>query len=173
MKFKVDLKKNRTPITIVSSTIAICLFLLFKNKSTEGFWYAGITDIITLLFACLIAVFISERGNNIRRRNDCIEHIIDYVETFVTNDNSFSKGQNTLLLHVTCANRIKYLKDANFADINEEVEFIDQHFQELRELYSNHYNNKEAGLEMVKKDMDRHRALIIDKCNKIRVNLYK
>ena len=68
----------------------------------------------------------------------------------------------------SCANCIKYLKDAEFDDINGDILFIENHFKEIRDLYSYHQND----LSSVRKDFERHQTLISDKCNKIRVGLY-
>ena len=68
----------------------------------------------------------------------------------------------------SCANRIKYLKDARFSDFQDDINFIETHFQEIRDLYSSHENK----LDEVIDDFRRHQCFICDKCSKIRIGLY-
>lgn len=166
--------RNAT-VVIVVTTVAICAWLFYKNHVHEDFWVAQITDIITVLFACLITVFVSERGSNIRKRNECIKQIIDDIETFIANEDNFfspNGNQEVFIKQTSCANRIKYLKDASIPELEEDIDFISSQFEVIRDLYSNHYQ-QENGLELVRKDFDKHRTHIIDKCNKMRIELYK
>ena len=151
--------------------ILFCIFLVLKNWKGAEFFSAKLTDVITILVGVVIAIFITERLTDQRRRNDCIEHIIIEIENFVTDDTNFVIDKSTYIKQGSCANRIKYLKDAGFADIKGDIEFIETNFQNIRDLYSNH-NQDEDALQSVKVDMDKHRTNIVDKCSKIRVGLY-
>lgn len=165
-------KNNKAIAFILAFVLVILIVLLFVNFKNTDFYEAKITELITIFFGGIIAFFITEKTTDNRRRNDCIEHIIVEIEAMISDDENFMIGMSTLLKQASCANRIKYLKDASFNDIKEDIEFIDQHFSEIRDLYSNHSSCGES-LTSVRVDIDRHRDQIVDKCSKIRVELYK
>lgn len=151
-----------------------CVVLLLVgiyNFSSATFWDASFVDIITIGLAVFLSFYLTEKLNDERRRNDCIEHIIIEIEQMMDEDSVFSLDKKTLLHQRSCANRIKYLKDAKFQDIQEDIDFIAREFEEIRNLYSSH-NQTEHKLRAVQVDFERHRNLICDKCNKIRVGLY-
>ena len=156
---------------IFGVVLIMAVILVFANYKSTTFWEAKITDIITIVLGAVITFFITERMTDKRRRNDCIEHIIMEIEAFVSDAENFKINKNTLLKQASCANRIKYLKDASFSDIEDDVAFIEQHFSEIRNLYSNH-NSSDESLNEVRIDIDRHIDQIVDKCSKIRIGLY-
>lgn len=164
-------KRNPSAAIAMAVAILFCVFLIYKNIKKVNFFSANAVDIITILLGVIITFYLTERMNDKRRRNDCIEHIIMEIESFVSDDNNFSICPNTLMQQASCANRIKYIKDAAFSDIKDEIDFIEHHFTDIRDLYSNHYQNEEE-FKGVKKDIDKHRNCITDKCCKIRIGLY-
>lgn len=165
-------KTNNTASTIAIIIIAvICVVLVIKNFCDPEFFSASLVDIITILIGGVIAFYFTERMTDRRRRNDCIEHIIMEIESFVSDENNFKVDKGTLMKHGSCANRIKYLRDASFLDIKDEINVIEDKFNEIRDLYSNHSKIQEE-LDSVKIDIDKRRDIIVDKCCKIRVGLY-
>lgn len=169
----VDIKKyfmkHKVQSAIGAAVILVLGFLIFVNRKNEEFYSASLIDVMTIGIAIFISFLITQYGDNKRRRNDCIEHVILEIERMVSDEEIVdSKSNMTLLKQASCANRIKYLKDAKFSDIEEDIEFIEQQFQEIRDLYSNHKDD----LLTVKNDLERHQKLICDKCNKVRINLY-
>ena len=145
------------------------IWLIAKNCKKEEFFSASFIDILTIGIAIFISFMVTEYSDNKRRRNVCIEHIILEIEEMVSSDEIVNGESNmTLLKQSSCANRIKYLKEAKFTDIEQDINFIEERFQEIRDLYSNHKDD----LKSVKNDLERHQRQICDKCNKIRVNLY-
>jgi len=163
--------KNKGVMLLVIVLIGLCLLLVAKNWKQSNFFSANLTDIITIIVGIVIAFFITERLTDQRRRNDCIEHIVVEIENFITDDGNFKIDKGTYIRHGSCANRIKYLKDAGFSDIKDDIEFIETNFQNIRDLYS-HHNQSEEALQEVKIDIDKHRTNIVDKCSKIRIGLY-
>ncbi len=170
-KIKEYFKRNPGAAISIIIVVGICAFLFIKNFKKSEFFSASAIDIITILLGALIAFYLTERMNDRRRRNDCIEHIISEIEAFVSEEANFKVDRGTLMKHASCANRIKYLKDASFSDIRDEISFIDDKFNEIRDLYSNHSKDQEA-LDTVKIDIDKRRDLIVDKCCKIRIGMY-
>lgn len=165
-------ENNKVVALSAVGLIILCIFLIYKNWKQAEFFAANLTDIITLIVGIVIAVFITERLTDQRRRNDCIEHIVMEIESFITNDDNFRIDKSTYIKHGSCANRIKYLKDAGFTDIKGDIEFIESNFENIRDLYS-HHNQSDEELLRVKLDIDKHRTNIVDKCNKIRIGLYR
>ena len=164
-------KHNKAIVIALFVVGILCIILFCVNFKQSDFFYAKLTDIITILIGVVIAFFITEITTSRRRRNDCIEHIILEIENFITDDNNFVIDKSTLINQGSCGNRIKYLKDAGFSDIKADIDFIETHFQDIRDLYSNH-NQSEEALQEVKIDIDKHRTNIVDKCCKIRIGLY-
>ena len=164
-------RRNSGAAISIIFVVGICVFLFVKNLKNTDFFSASAIDIITILLGALIAFYLTERMNDRRRRNDCIEHIISEIEGFVSDEANFKVDKGTLMKHGSCANRIKYLKDASFSDIRDEISFINDKFSEIRDLYSNHSKDQNE-LDTVKIDIDKRRDLIIDKCCKIRIGMY-
>ncbi len=164
-------KRNPGAVVSIVVVILICGFLFFKNAGNPEFVSASMIDIVTILLGALIAFYLTERMNDRRRRNDCIEHIISEIEAIVSEEANFKVDKGTLMKHASCSNRIKYLKDASFSDICNEIAFIDDKFNEIRDFYSNHSKNQDE-LDTVKIDIDKRRDLILDKCCKIRIGMY-
>ena len=152
--------------------VVIIITLLFINFSSTTFWNASFTEIITIGMAVFISFYLTEKLNDKRRRNECIEHIILELEQMMNEEYIFSiDKKKSFMYQRSCANRIKYLKDANFQDIREDINFIANEIETIKDLYSNHNQNKKS-LEAHFADFDKHRNLICDKCNKIRIGLY-
>ena len=165
------IKKNPGASASIFVVIVLCIFLIVQNYKNVNFLSANAVDIVSILLGTIIAFYLTEHMNEKRRRNDCIEHIIMEIEDFVSDDDNYKPNKKALMRQTYCANRIKYMKDASFDDIKEDILFIETHFEEIRNLYSSHNQNEEE-LTSVKIDIDRHRGLITDKCCKIRVGLY-
>lgn len=158
-----------------------------KNIYTSDYRWSGITYVVfgefqnrgilqSILYrhcyyfitGCIASLF-AETMTDERRKNDCIEHIILEIESIVSNEDVFSPNRVAALSQQrSCANRIKYLNDAKFQEIQEDITFIANQFDVIRELYSNH----ESNLDAVMVDFKRSQGLICDKCNKIRLGLY-
>lgn len=166
------ISRHKFPLIVSVAFLVLCLYLFLVNKDNEEFWSASIVDIATIVIGVLIAFFLTERYTDTRRRNDCIEHIILEIEEAVSSESIFSIDRVTYLKQQSCANRIKYLKDAAFPDLLKDIEFIETNFDSMRDLYS-HHNSSADDLSSVYLDMEKHRDNITDKCCKIRVELYK
>ena len=164
--------RHKFPLIVSTIFLLFCIYLIWLNKGNEDFWSASVVDITSILIGVLIAFFITERYTDTRRRNDCIEHIILEIEDAVSSESIFSMDRITYLKQQSCANRIKYLKDAAFPDLVKDIEFIETNFESIRDLYSNHNSSAES-LSSVYLDVKKHRDNITDKCCKIRVELYK
>lgn len=161
----------------LNSCITIFLILtgiwfIYESRHNNCFWNANATDIVTIVIGTVIAFYLTENMTDLRRRNDCIEHIIIEIENFVSNEDNFKINRTTFIRQASCANRIKYLQDASFSDIKSDIEFIEKHYDEIRKLYSENSNN-EDNLNDVRGDIDKHKIHIIDKCVKIRTSLYR
>lgn len=116
--------------------IFLLVILLIINFSSKTFWDASLIDILTIGLAVLLSFYLTGSMNNERRRNDCIEHIIVEKEQMTDEEYIFSNQKKTLIHQQSCANRIKYIKDANFQDIRESIDFIAREFEEIKNLYS-------------------------------------
>ena len=166
------LKQNWLQTLAITITILVALILCYYNKSRSQFLEASLTDVITIVFASCITFYLTEKINDNRRRNDCIEQVIIEIERMVMDEAIFAQDESTLTYQSSCANRIRYLQEAGFSHIQEDIDFIEEHFREIRELYSNHSKAKKE-LDVVKKDFQKQQRLICDKCTKIRIELYK
>lgn len=163
-------KKTKKYLLLITSGVVLFGLIAYNIFSTT-FWKMSFVDIITIGLAVFLSFYLTENLNDERRRNDCIEHIIIEIEQMMYEDEMFSRSKKTFIRQASCANRIKYLKNAHFQDIQEDIGFIEREFQEIRDLYSNH-NQTDKKLNDVRGDFERHRDFICDKCNKIRMGLY-
>lgn len=169
MKKAMYIGKHKSLCCSIIATICVVLLLTVKNYEKETFFSASLVDIVTIIIAVFITYALTMSEDDRQRRNQCIEQIVLEIEALVINESVFSGQKNVALMKQrSCANRIKYLKDAGFEDINSDILFIENHFKEIRDLYSNHQND----LHSVRTDFERHQNLISDKYNKIRVGLY-
>ena len=164
--------RHKLALIISIVLLALCLYLVWANKDSEEFWAASVVDITTIAIGVVIAFFLTEKYTDTRRRNDCIEHVILEIEEAVSSESIFSIERITFLKQQSCANRIKYLKDAAFPELLKDIEFIETNFESIRDLYS-HHNSSVEDLSSVYLDVKKHRDNITDKCCKIRIELYK
>lgn len=173
MDEKSGVRNGRKAVSIILIVVFVlaCAFLIVANVRNDDFFSANAVEITTILFGGFITFYLTERMNDKRRRNDCIEHVIMEIEGYITDDEIYKINKNALLKQASCANRIKYLRDASFKDIQKDIEFIDTHFSFIRDLYSEHKKSQDD-LDAVKKDINKHRDLIVDKCCKIRIGMY-
>ena len=163
------ISKHKPLSCSIIATICVALLLIVKNYKEATFFSASLVDIVTIIIAVFITYALTMSEDDRQRRNQCIEQIILEIEALVISESVFSEQRNVAFMKQrSCANRIKYLKDAGFEDINNDILFIENHFKEIRDLYSNHQND----LDSVRSDFEKHQNLISDKCNKIRVGLY-
>ena len=165
---------NKQPANIIVTIVFLIvgISLAIKNWASEDFWNANIIDLLTVGIGVIVAFLLTQKKEDKRRRDDCIEHIIIEIEDTVNKDSNFESDRNALMQQTSCANKIKYLIDAGFTDIQADIKFIETQFNAIRDVYSNNNSDKNK-LNRVKTDIDYRRRLIIDKCCKIRVGLYK
>lgn len=149
---------------------AITIFLF--NYQNPDFWNANIVQVLTLVISIFLSFFLVQRFTDRRRKTDCYEEILNYIqETICLNINIFSNSQEALLLQKSVANKIKHLKDHSFKEVKDDLQYIENEFTELRQLYSNH-KQSDAELQSIQHDLTRHKTNISDKIDKIMLTLY-
>ena len=160
-------KKGKYVFLILA--LILILLLVHANWSSSTFWQASLLNIMTMFMACFVTYYWKERKDDIVRRNSCIESVINEIEVLTMSQEIISNTKNVALSkQVACANRIKYLKDAGFSDIQDDVEFIDKHFEMMRDLYSPDKKTMKKNTDKFKKQQE----LVAARCVKIRINLY-
>lgn len=166
-------KKFDKKILIIIIGIVVIVFFVFMNYDNTFFFDATAIELIMLLVGILLTFFYVERRNDKERKNIAIEHLIDSIEGIVDNPKfcTLDENRTALMLHKSCGNKIKYLKDASIKEFKDDIDFISNEFDEIRALYSEHMEN-ENELKMLENDFKRHVQNIRDKCDKIRINLY-
>lgn len=143
--------------------------LIYANYWSDYFWRASLVNIITIFVAGFVTYYLKEQKDDSVRRNACIESIVGEIENMVLSTEIMSDSRPKALSKQTaCSSRIKYLKDANIKGIQEDIDFIDQHFWQLRDLYSPNETIMEKNLPMIQKQQD----LIAARCVKIRISLF-
>lgn len=164
--------KNKFNILFFVITVPIAGFLIFKNWGTENFWDASFIQIATLFVAATLSFFFVQKLTDKRRKVDCFDHVLTEIQNKIDNDIIiFSLNKNALTLQKSIANKIKHLKEHSFPKIKEDLEYIENQFEELRSLYGNH-RTSDADLKSVEPDMIRHKTNISDKIDKIKLELY-
>lgn len=149
--------------------LILLIFLIHANYWSTTFWQASLLNIMTMFIACFVTYYWKERKDDVVRRNSCIESVINEIEVLTMLPEISSGTKNVALSkQVACANRIKYLKDAGFSDIQEDVNYIDDHFEMMRDLYSPSKKVMDNNIDKFKKQQE----LVAARCVKIRINLY-
>ena len=163
---------NNFPMFVgIAVVVVVTIILLIMNFNDENFYKADLANIVTLGIAGVITFWVGDRNNRNNRRNDCIEHLILEIEKIISDDSTFALNGMALLTQQSCGNRIKYLREAGFKDIEEDINFISDRYEQLTSLYSEN-NQSQEKLDSIKTSLTRYRQNINDKCNKIRVGLY-
>ena len=107
-----------------------------------------------------------------RRKIDCFEHILTEIQKNIDNNTIlFSLDNEALTLQKSISNKIKHLQDHSFSQIAKDLEYINDEFTELRELYDNHKQSA-SSLKQIDSDITRHKANISNKIDKIKLVLY-
>lgn len=153
--------------------ISCILLLFYKNYSSELFFQASLVNVLTLLIAFFITYWL--KGNRERKKQlvNNVESIITEIEILIRSEDMFSDNYAVALTSMTaCANRIDYLKKyESYIDVqnfNENIQFINECFTEIRDYYS---PNKEVR-EKKHLRTQKLRELIIAKCIDIRLAIY-
>ena len=162
------MKHYINPIFLFSSFLVI-VSLVYANYWSSFFWQASMVNVVTIFIACFITYYWKGQKDNAVRRDSCIESIINEIEVMTMLPEIISdKKTIALSKQVACANRIKYLKDACFVDIKDDIDFIDEHFEQMRNLYSPSTKEMRKNLDKFKKQQE----LVAARCVKIRIGLY-
>lgn len=153
--------------------LVIASVMIFRNYKYSTFWNANLIQILTITLTAIISFFFVQRLTDRRRKIDCFEHILTEIQNLINNnDVIFSYDKNATNLQKSVANKIKHLKDHGFKEISADLEYINNEFTELRELYDNH-NQSVDSLKAITLDLNRHKINISDKIDKIRLSLYE
>lgn len=157
-------------LAIIFFVILIILFIC--NVGDEDFFDVSFINILTLFIGFFISFYLTQHFTDKRRKVDCIEHIIIEIQHSIMQKEMYTINPNALFYQSSCANKIKYLEEASFPELKNDLKFISDKFNEIRDLYSNH-NGSEESLLQVQSDFERHKVQINDKCDKIRLIIYK
>lgn len=165
-------RKKLSNIIFAVFIFGIGTFFIYKNYNSASFWNASLIQILTLLVAAGLSFFFVQRLTDKRRKIDCYEHILNEIQNIIDNNPTiFSIDKEALVLQQSVANKIKYLQEHSFSQTKTDLEYIREHFNELRELYGNHKQNY-GSLKSIESDMMRHKTNISDKIDKIKLELY-
>lgn len=165
-------RQNRLGILLFVFVSLSCGVLIIKNCRSGDFFEASFVDILTIILGSLIIVFLTESLTDTRRRNDAIEHTIEEIEIFIENDENFDfQNDSALSRQMSCGNKIKYLNDASLFEIQNDVEFIQEHYDSIRKEFSNSMLVSEQR-PLAAARIEQNRRLIQDRCCRIRLELY-
>lgn len=166
------MKKKIANAVFIIVIIVICIFICIKNRSNINFYDTNILQLLTFALTACISFFFVQYLTDKRRKIDCIDHVISDIENMINNDNDlFSINNETLLKQEAIANRIKYISENGFKEIESDIDYIENEFNELRELYGNH-NSSEENLSSIKADLMRHKSHISSRCVKVHLKLF-
>lgn len=166
------MKKHTKEIIFIIFVFAGAITIVLLNFRDPDFWSANIVQVLTLVISVFLSFFLVQRFTDKRRKIDCYEEILNNIqETICLNEIIFSNSQEALLLQKSVANKIKHLKDHSFKEVQSDLEYIDNEFTELRQLYSNHQQSSDS-LQSIELDLTRHKTNISGKIDKIMLTLY-
>ena len=165
-------RKNVSTILFIIILFLISAVLINKNVNSANFWTANFIQILTFIVTSGLSFFFVQRLTDKRRKIDCYEHILNEIQNVIENNTKiFSTEKEALFLQKSTANKIKHLKEHSFPSIKSDLEYIENQFQELRDLYGNHKSNSRE-LQAISLDMFKHKTNISDKIDKIKLKLY-
>lgn len=165
-KFLYSLGVTVINIIIILFVIQIIHVNLYRNE----FWQISVNELINIFIALIVGYFIKEYKQERIRRHSGLEKIMDELEDAIASDRMVSRdGKLARMPHTSCANRIQYLLDAGFDEFEDELNFIAERLEKIRDLYSENESIYNQNLY----EMNRLRTHVVDKCIKIRIELYK
>ena len=165
-------QKRITNFVFIAIVSAVGIFLIIMNVKNVNFWSASFIQILTLVVTAALSFFFVQKLTDKRRKIDCYQHILSEIQNMIDNNSViFSTNKEALVMQKSVANKIKHLKEHAFAQIKNDIEYIEDQFEELRVLYGNH-NQSANELKRVDPDMIRHKTNISDKIDKIKLELY-
>lgn len=150
--------------------IFMCWLLFFNINVGSDFCKINISEYLAIVIACVISYYLKGQKEDNIRRSGCIEHIILEIESQIESDELFSKNRRIALAKQrSCANRLKNLQGAVYDFQKQDISLIIKYVEDIRDLYSDNetiYNENSSEYYRIK-------DLIIDKCVKIRISLYR
>lgn len=169
-----NLKRSMVIFGLILYIILFCVNMLFYDK----FFEIPIYNLLNLGIAILFAYYFVQKKNDERKLKEIVENIINKIQATVADEASsnFSNPIDTkkiLQILRTTNNKIQILIDLeDDLNINDDVEFIKRNFNKYRELIgSNIYNIKI--LQSKEKELKKQLRLIENKCDELKVKLYK
>lgn len=163
-------RKRVTNILFSVTAFSISIFLFLKNIKGENFWSASFIQILTLLVTAALSFFFVQKLTDKRRKIDFYLRILDEIQIMVDNSIIFSTNKEALVMQKSVANKIKHLKEHAFVQIKPDMTYIEEQFEELRDLFGNH-NQSDEELKRIEPDMIKHKTNISDKIDKIKLEL--
>lgn len=168
------IKKYFSKITliIVICFLAIIGFMFFYNlKNNNDFLKANFIQLLPLILTVLLSFVFVQRLTDQRRKIDFYQRMLDEIQKIIdTNSDLFSAKPEAIFLQKSVANKILHLQEHSFAKIVDDLNYIDQRFTALRELYAENKNDLDS--ETVQRIIRKDKINISDKIDKIKLTLY-
>jgi len=169
-----NIVKIVTPIIILIVIILLAIYNFFTN---DDFLQMSLVNLITLSIAIILSYLFVEKNNNIRKRKEVIETIIEKIQlklesNIMININDESDIKKVSINKRSIDNNLNLLKNKSYnLGIEKDIEYIMEQFENYISIIDNHIADIPY-IRSSKTDLERYLMLMCDKLDKVRMNLY-
>lgn len=162
--------------TIFVVIAIVAIFNLMNNG--ELFWQATFYQIMSLLAVVFITYFLTQRLNDKRRKIDTVDHLLNEIQMMVNRQelHGYIESQDksmALMYQRLLANKVECLKRYGKlgADIQNDVNYISNQCEEMKEFYGTHMEDKEY-MKKSLMEFQKYTLNISERCDNIRIKLF-
>lgn len=173
-------KKEKTGTIIVGIVVGVLLIIYSIYNIIENctFFHTPFSNILTIGIAIFIAYYWTQRKNDERKLKEQIEAIVDKVQLFATSESAlFHEGgiekNKVYMLHKNISNKIEILEmHKKKMMIEKEVDALRTQFDAYRDFVGVNIEKYEI-LSASDDYLRNFLQTIEDKCDRIKLNIYK
>ena len=167
--------RNKTSVIVCIIAAAILLSVAIYNivVDSTGFWKTNVTSLLSILAVLFISYYLTQMRNDERKKIDNIERLILKIQQEVASEKIIHGKSNMCLMYQrSINNKIEYLQNENLTSISDELKYIHEQFQSLRDMYGEHMNDSNFP-GSIEPDFNRIIVNIVDKCDMMLIELRK
>lgn len=168
-----DRNKTSIIVCIIAAIILIGIAIYNIVVDSAEFWTTNITSLLSISAVLFISYYLTQMRNDERKRIDNIERLILKIQQEVADEKMIHGKSNMCLMYQRSTNnKIEYLQAQNLSSISDELKYIHEQFQSLRDMYGDHMNDADFPNSR-EQDFSRIVVNIVDKCDVMLVELRK
>ena len=170
---------KRSWLSYILLFLFICLifvWVFYNIKNNTNFWQASAANVITIVIAVLISFYLVQKKTDRRKQKDILLDLILKLRLQLESEETFDfSGQEQAEITMRnrdIGNKIQILKrTADLFGTQDDVKFIEEHFEEYRQLIDDHFPDLEY-LSKSKTELKRPLELICNQLIEMAIGLY-